>query len=121
MPLDDLLKDLLGQMGAVGVLIGFLYHLYHRLETQMQKREQQMTLERAQMVELYEAKIKSIVKSYREDAQAHQKDRDDWFAKYLGITEKLSEILHAHTRAMTKQNALLAGCPHNKHELSQMD
>ena len=112
MTMDELFKDLVGQMGAVGVLIGFLYHLYHRLEKRMAEREAQMTLERAQLVELYETKIKSIVKSYREDAQAHQKDRDDWFAKYLSVTEKLGEILHAHTRNITKQNALLSGCPH---------
>lgn len=113
--MEELIKNTLGQLGAVGILIWFLYSLYGRMEKRLEQREKYFDEERAQLIEQYEAKIKSIVRDYREDALRHQADRDDWFESYFKQAESLNEILKAHSQAINNQNGLLQGCPHNLH------
>jgi len=91
--MEELIKNTLGQLGAVGMLIWFLYSLYRRMENRLEEREQKFTLERAELVSFYEEKITGIVRDYREDALRHQDDRDDWFSSYFKLAQSLNEIL----------------------------
>ena len=92
--MDEIYQNVASQLGAVGLLIWFLFHLYQRIEKRLETREEQFEIQRKDLILFYENKIKAIVRDYREDAKAHKQDRDEWFSQYLEVTARLTEILH---------------------------